>query len=393
MKVLIVGAGIAGAALAFWLERAGHEPTLVERAPEARRGGYLIDFWGAGFDVADRMGIVPALTAKGFRMTEVRQVDAAGRQVASFDPAPLVESSGGRYVSIARGDLASVLYDALGGRIETLFGDTVRSLDDGGDRVHVGFEGGSERDFDLVVGADGLHSRVRRLVFGPDAAFERFLGISVCAFDVFGYQPRDEDVAVMHTAVGYQITRLAMPGDRTVFLLTFVDDGRAADEGVEAQRETVRARLGGAGWEAPAILERLEEAQTLYFDRVSQVRMPTWTRGRIALVGDAAACPSLLAGQRSALALVEAYVLASELGRAGGDHAAAFAGYERMLGPFLRSKQVAAERLTLAFAPRSRFQLWLRNAVMKLMSVPFVSELAMGRTLRDAIELPAPPGG
>jgi len=155
----------------------------------------------------------------------------------------------------------------------------------------------------------------------------------------------------------------------------------------------VRERLAGAGWEAPAILERLEDAHSFYFHRVSQVRMPSWTRGRIALVGDAAACPSLLAGQGSALAMVEAYVLASELGRACGDHVAAFAGYDRMLGPFLRAKQVAAERLALAFAPRSRFQLWLRNAVVKLMSVPFVSNLAMGSTLRDAIELPAPPGG
>ncbi len=393
MKVLIVGAGIAGPTLAYWLLKAGYEPTLVERAPALRRGGYLIDFWGAGFDVADKMGIVPALMAKGYRIGELRQVHDDGSAMASFDPDTLlVTGTGDRYVSIARADLAAVIYGALDGRVETMFGDSVRALDDDGARVRVTFESGGTRDFDLVVGADGLHSEVRRLTFGEEAPFERFLGITAAAFEVQGYRPRDELVAVLYTKVGYQVTRVSLRDDVTLFLVTFLDDGSAAAGSVAEQMDVVRRSLEGAGWETPAMLEHMAEASSFYFDRVSQIHMPSWTRGRVALVGDAAACVSLLAGQGSALAMVEAYVLAAELAGAKGDHAQAFARYERRLMPFLRSKQKAASGLATIFAPTNRRQLLLRNTVMKLMRLPFVANLAMGKSMRDAVELPAPPG-
>jgi 2-polyprenyl-6-methoxyphenol hydroxylase-like FAD-dependent oxidoreductase len=391
MQVLIVGAGIAGPTLAYWLERAGYTPTLVERSHALRTGGYIVDFWGAGFDVAEQMGIVPELVNRGYHLREVRQVAEDGRRITSFDPEMLVRGTGGRYVSIARSDLAAVIYGALGGRIETLFGDSVRALDDDGARVHVTFESGTKRDFDLVIGADGLHSEVRRLVFGAEEQFEKYLGITVAAFDIAGYRPRDELVAVMHTKVGYQVTRLAIRDDMTMCLFTFVDDGGVANHDAAGQQAALRARLADAGWEIPAILERMPDAKTFYCDRVSQIRMPSWTRGRVALLGDAAACVSLLAGQGSALAMVEAYVLAAELARARGNHADAFARYEETLMPFLRTKQKAAVRLAPAFAPHSGVQLFVRNSVMKLMRIPFVAKLAMGNSLRDAIELPPAP--
>ena len=158
---------------------------------------------------------------------------------------------------------------------------------------------------------------------------------------------------------------------------------------VAEQQALLRARLAGAGWETPAILDAMPQATTFYFDPVSQIRMPSWSRGRVALVGDAAACPSLLAGQGSALAMVEAYVLAAELARSNGDHVEAFTRYHERLAPFLRSKQDAAQGLGLAFAPRNRLQLLVRNTVMRLMGLPKVADLAMGKSFRDAIELPA----
>lgn len=390
-KVLIVGAGIAGPTLAYWLERAGYEATLVERAPELRRGGYLIDFWGAGFDVADRMGIVPEIVRCGYRLREVRQVGEDGRRIAAFDPEIFVRGTNGRYVSIARSELGAIIYGALGGRVETIFGDSVRALDDDGARVRVTFDSGMTRDFDLVIGADGLHSQVRRLVFGPEKQFEKYLGITVAAFELEGYRPREELIAMMYTNVGYQVTRLSLRNDITLFLFTFVDDGSVASLDADAQQAVLRARLAGAGWEIPAILERVGDAKTFYCDRVSQIHMPTWTRGRVALLGDAAACVSLLAGQGSALAMVEAYVLVAELAQAPGNPVAAFARYEQRLMPFLRSKQKAAVRLAPAFAPRSGTQLFLRNSIMKLFNVPFVASLVMGNSLRDAIELPSLP--
>lgn len=393
MKVLIVGAGIAGPTLAYWLQRAGYEITLMERSPALRTGGYLVDFWGAGFEIADQMGLVPELMARGYHLGEIRQVDESGHAIAAFDPELFVRGTDGRYVSLARSDLSALIYGGLAQRVETIFGDSVSALVDDGARVRVTFESGTMRDFDLVIGADGLHSQVRALVFGPEQQFEKCLGISVAAFDIEGYRPRDELVAVMHTKVGYQVTRVSMRDDTTMCLFTFADDGGIATRPIEGQQAALRARFDAAGWEIPAMLARLSDAKTFYCDRVSQIHMPSWTRGRVALLGDAAACVSLLAGQGSALAMVEAYVLAAELARARGNHVEAFARYEQPLMPFLRAKQNAAVRLAPAFAPHSEFQLFVRNSVMKLMNLPFIAKLAMGNALRDTIHLPPPPAG
>lgn len=393
MKILIVGAGIAGPTLAYWLRRTGHEVALVERASHLREGGYVVDFWGAGFDVAERMGITLRLMAEGYHVREAREVSERGRPIARLHPESVIPKATSRYVTVGRTDLARAIYDVVDGQMETIFGDTVRSLDDDGDRVQVVFESGVEREFDLVVGADGLHSRVRALTFGPEQQFERYLGIAVAVFDVVGYRPREELTAVMHTAVGLQTLRLALHDDATMFCFIFRHDGEVPVDDVPAQQELLRTRLHDAGWEVPKILERMPQARTFFFDRASQIRMPSWSRGRIALIGDAGACPSLLAGQGSALAMVEAYVLASALHEAQDDYGTAFAAYHRRLASLVSKKQDAAIGLGAAFAPRNRAQLLLRNAAFGLMGVPFVARLALGRSLRDPITLPTLPTG
>jgi 2-polyprenyl-6-methoxyphenol hydroxylase-like FAD-dependent oxidoreductase len=390
VQVLVVGAGIAGPTLAYWLQRFGHEPTLVESAPALRQGGYLVDFWGAGFEVAERMGIVPELRRNGYHMREARAVDRDGRRIAAFPPSAVVGPED-RYVTIARSDLAAAVFGASDGRVETVFGDTVEAIDEHGDRVRVTFRSGTRRTFDLVVGADGLHSRVRSLVFGPEQQFESNLGIVVTVFDVTGYRPRDELVAVLHADIGFQLLRLSLRDDVTMFCLTLRDAGSVALDSPGEQQALLRSRLADAHWETPAALDAMAAARTFYFDRVSQIRMPSWSRGRVALVGDAAAGPSLLAGQGSALAMIEAYVLAVELARTDGDHVAAFARYHARLAPLLQSKQDAAKRLGLGFAPRGRVQLAVRNTAIRLLGLPHLPNLVMGRSLRDAVELPALP--
>lgn len=391
MKVLIVGAGIAGPTLAYWLRRSGHEPVLLEAAPELRRGGYLVDFWGAGFEVADRMGIAERVQEAGYHMREVREVDARGHRILSLDPDKLIARNGARYVSVGRSDLSRIIVDALPDDVEQVYGDSVAELSDEGDHVDVRLTHGGDRRFDLVVGADGLHSAVRRSTFGPESEFERRLGLAVAVFDVAGYRPRDELVAVSRTQVGGQTLRLSLDDDVSMFVFTFRNDVPIPLDNVDAQKTLLRDRLGALGmlgWEVPAILATLPRARTFYLDSASQIRLPSWSRGRIVLVGDAAGAPSLLAGQGTALAMIEAYVLAAELQAAAGDHPAAFAAYERRLGAFIRAKQDGATRLGGAFAPRSEPKLWFRNSVMRLMTLNWVTDLAVGRSLRDRIDLP-----
>ena len=390
VKVLISGAGIAGPTLAWWLLRHGIEPVIVEHAPQLRTGGYVIDFWGAGFDVADKMGLLPEVRQAGYAVEEVRIVNAAGKRIAGFSVDVFRRLTDNRYVSLARGDLAAILFRAVEGRVETIFGDSITSIDRSDDRVHVAFEHGVPRDFDAVVGADGLHSRVREVAFGPERQYEKFLGYYVAAFECRGYRPHQENIYVMFTDVGKQVARFAMRDDRTLVLFVFADADPDLVRGgdIDGQKAAIRDRFRGTGWETDAILEAMEPVRSLYFDRVSQVRMDTWSEGRVGLVGDAAYCVSLLGGQGSALAMIGAYVLAYELSRPGSDPASAFHRYHARLAQFLAQKQRAAVGFAKFFAPQSRLQLRLRNAATRLFAFDWVSSLVSRTSFLDRIDLP-----
>jgi 2-polyprenyl-6-methoxyphenol hydroxylase-like FAD-dependent oxidoreductase len=393
MRVLISGAGIAGPTLAYWLDHYGWEPTIVEKAPKLRTAGYIIDFWGLGFDVADRMGLLPEVHRKGYMVREVRVVDRNGKRIAGFPAEAVARIAEGRYISLARGDLSACIFGAIEGKVESIFNDSIAGIDQTAQGVQVRFETGTVRDFDLVIGADGLHSQVRGLVFGPQSRFEKYLGYKVAAFEVHGYKPRDELAYVMYTNVGQQVGRFAMRGDRTMFLFIFADhelDGTIGN--VHSQKALLQKRFGNSGWECQQILDALDSTNDLYFDRVSQIQMGTqtgsWTRGRVTLLGDAAFCVSLLAGQGSALAMVGAYILAGELHRAGSDYAAALARYQDRYQSFVLQKQKGALRFAGMFAPKSKFSMFIRNQVMNLLKIQLVADLAAGRELRDNLTLP-----
>ena len=386
--VLISGAGIAGPTLAFWLKAAGFTPTLVESAPALRGGGYVIDFWGLGYDIAERMGLLEPISRVGYRVQEMRIVDDRGKRIAGFGTRTLVELTGGRYVTLARSDLSRLLFETIKDTTETVFGDQVIDLEQETDHVAVRFQQGGLRRFDLVIGADGLHSQVRRLAFGPQDRFERRLGYVVAAFEVGGYRPRDEDVYMMYGQPGLMLGRFTQRNERTLFLFVFSTADRKLPSQLDLQKALLRERYREAAWEVPGVLDELDRAQELYLDHVSQIRMENWSEGRVALLGDAAFCVSLLAGQGSALAVISAYVLAGELMRAGGRHEEAFARYEALLRPFMASKQRGAERFAGVFAPRTRWGLQLRNYVIKAFAIPGLARLAVGGDIIDGLQLP-----
>jgi 2-polyprenyl-6-methoxyphenol hydroxylase-like FAD-dependent oxidoreductase len=383
--VLISGAGIAGPTLAYWLKRAGFVPTLIEHAPALRRGGYVIDLWGLGYDIAERMGVLPEILREGYRIREMRIVDTNGKRISGFGTKVFVELTDGRYITIGRSALARPLFETAA--TETIFDDEIAALDERADHVAVRLKSGGERRFDLVIGADGLHSAVRRLAFGPQDRFEKSLGYVFAAFEAQGYRPRTEDVYVTYNEPGRMIGRVSLRDDKTLILFVFAN-GDAPMHDLSAQKALLRKEFGGSGWECVRILAALDGPGELYVDRVSQIRMPHWSHGRVALVGDAAYCVSLLAGQGSALAMLGAYVLAGELMKAGGRHAQAFAAYDKILRDFITRKQRGAARFASAFAPKTWLGVWFRNWVAKAAAIPGVARLTFGRDIVDNLQLP-----
>jgi 2-polyprenyl-6-methoxyphenol hydroxylase-like FAD-dependent oxidoreductase len=388
MNVLISGVGIAGPTLAFWLRKYGFAPTLVESAPALRTSGYVVDFWGLGYDIAEKMGLLPEVARIGYHVQEVRIVDDRGRRLSGFAVRVFRELTNGRYITLGRSDLSKLIYDRISGSCEIIFGDSITGLREVDDEVRVEFEHSAERRFDLVIGADGLHSRVRKLVFGPRDRYEKDLGYRVAAFETVGYRPRNELVYIIHSAPGRQVGRFTLHNDRTLFLFIFRGGGEPEAHGVGAQKAILRKTFAGDGWELPRILAALDTYNDLYFDRVSQIRIDAWSQGRVALVGDAGFCVSLLAGQGSALAMTAAYVLAGELATSQDRPQEAFRRYEGRLRPFIQAKQQAAERFAAAFVPRTRPGVFFRNQVIKAFRVPAIARIAIGRDIRDQLELP-----
>jgi 2-polyprenyl-6-methoxyphenol hydroxylase-like FAD-dependent oxidoreductase len=388
LKIAISGAGVAGPALAYWLHRTGHKPTLIERAPQFRTGGYVVDFWGIGYGIAEKMGIATTVRDAGYQVQSVRSVGRDGHTQAEFCVDAFRRGTAGKFTSVPRGDLAATIYATIEDSIETVFSDSITVVDNQPDCVRIEFEHAPPREFDLLIGADGLHSNVRNLTFGPETQFDRYLGCLVAAFVVDGYQPRDELVYVTHNLPGRQVGRFTLRGNRTMFLFLLRSEQVEVDD-IAAAKALLHREFGDAGWECPQILATLDDVDDLYFDVVSQIRMPQWSRGRVALVGDAAACVSLMAGEGTGLAMAEAYVLAGELARAGTDHRRAFEAYEARLRPFIDHKQDGAKKFISFFTTRTTLGIWLRNLAMRTIKVPvLVDQLLAWSLLHDDIELP-----
>ncbi|MDN5882949.1 MAG: FAD-binding domain [Nitrosospira sp.] len=390
MKVAINGAGIAGTALAYWLSKVGHDVLLVEQAPELRTGGYLLNLWGAGYDAVEKMGLLPTLLKLQYKTDELRMVDSDGRTRGGYSSRALHDLARGRIATLARTDIAAAIHGLLDDRVETIFGDSIITIEDDGVRPRIGLEHAPNREVDLVIGADGLHSKVRQITFGAEEQFEYPMGCHVASFEVAGYRPREEELYMAYTVPGRYVARFPVRDDKTLFFMLlrneYLPGSFPANE--SARKAALKSAFSGMGWEYSAILSALESAEDVYFDRVSQIRMAAWTKGRVALVGDSAACPSLLAGEGAGFALAEAYVLAGEIHRHGADLGSALKQYENRIKPYTLRKQRYSENLVPSFVPKTALGVRVRDFATLLMRLPVFPRLLMGRYFRDAMVLP-----
>jgi 2-polyprenyl-6-methoxyphenol hydroxylase-like FAD-dependent oxidoreductase len=388
-RVLISGASIAGPTLAYWLSRYGFLVTVVEQSQTLRLGGYPIDLRGTAVQVASRMSLLPELHRAHLRTARATFLDGDGREIARVEPELIHGAVRGRDVELPRGELTSLLVSLTRGRVSYKFGTWITTLSDETDAVHVTFNDGRSETFDIVVGADGVHSHTRKLVFGPESDFAWPIGFCFAGFTA------PNTLGLSREAICYNVPgRLAalyavgeLP-ERVFALLAFAHPYPLGQAGRDPafQRDLTANSFVGAGWQLPELIAAMREADDLYFDSVQQIRMPTWTKGRVVLVGDAAYAPSFLTGQGSSLALVGAYVLASELAL-NRNHQTAFAAYDNKLRPFVDANQLTVRQGKVGMIPSTPEQLEERSASLRCLIGVSAREQSRGKPAYEALDL------
>lgn len=378
--VLISGGGIAGPSLAFWLTRLGHSVTIVEQAQVLRTGGQAVDFRGPAVTVLDKMGLLERVQAGATSMGPLILVDGRGNKVAQL-PAEVISGE----IEIHWGTLAHILYETVRDDVDYRFGVRVTAVDDDGHRVQATFSDGSVGSYDIVIGADGLHSGTRRLVFGPEQEYVTRLG------QCFGFFDIENRLRLDHSGMAYidsgrtaalQAIHPDQPARASLFLNDPEVDFDYRD--TEGNKRLFAQRYAGMGWEVPHILEDLATAPVVYFDSIAQVHLDSYARGRVCLTGDAAWCASPRSGMGTTLAMVGAYVLAHELNTAGGDYAAAFDRYQRLMAPYVARCQALALQALKTDRYSSGWRATLRNLVLRMLRIPLVSKLVARQSLAVA---------
>ncbi|MEE6266567.1 FAD-dependent monooxygenase [Streptomyces diastatochromogenes] len=388
-NILISGASIAGPALAYWLGRYGFNTTVVELAPALRKGGHAVDFRGEiHLTVLERMGLLPELRRIQTGGSPMRFVDEAGRTLLHL-PA---EFAGGE-IEVLREDLARVLYEHSVPYTEYIFGDSITDLAETASGVRVEFQSGTSRDFDLVIGADGLHSNVRRLAFGPEQDYVSHLGYYAATWQL----PSNSYPGLTNGPVGYNAPgRLASVGAdhrdpaRAGAFFLFASPELSYDRhDPEQQKELIADAFSGLGWEVPRLLASLDQAPDLYFDSISRADVDTWSTRRVCLVGDAA-CGATIGGMGTGTAMVAAYVLAGELAQAQGEHRTAFTRYESRLRKYAKGCQAGGDRTGKFLAPATATGMRLRNTLLSR-SLFLNGMLKLGERVSSTVALPGYP--
>jgi 2-polyprenyl-6-methoxyphenol hydroxylase-like FAD-dependent oxidoreductase len=356
---LISGASVAGPALAYWLHRRGFEVTVVERAAGIRAGGYPVDVRGTAVDVVERMGLLSQVQAAHIDTRRLSLVDGTGRGIVTVPNGELTTRAGGvGDLELPRGELTSLIYGLTKQTVEYVFGDSVKTL--AADTGRVLFESGRTGEFDIIVGADGVHSTTRRLAFGLEQAYHRYLGCSFVGFSSANPSRLSHEV-VMQNTPGRMVAMFAVRAQpRLHVLAAYYGPQPPPDESTAQLSARIQEAFAGFGGHAASLLATIAASDDLYSDTISQIRMPTWVSGRVVLLGDAGYAPSFFSGQGTSLALTGAYVLAGELA-ANPDPAVALQAYQRRLRHHVARNQQLATAGRFSILPRTRPQLWLRN--------------------------------
>jgi 2-polyprenyl-6-methoxyphenol hydroxylase-like FAD-dependent oxidoreductase len=367
MRVLISGAGPAGLTVAYWLRRCGFLPTIVERAPSLLTGGYKIDVRGTAVQVLRRTGIHDAVVAARTDMQGALLVDRDGKIVNEMSGDAFGHREG-EDVEIIRGTLCQILMNHISD-VEFMFGDSIQAISQSSDGVQVEFTRNSPREFDLLIGADGLHSNVRGLVFGEESRFARDLGLYLCVYTVPNYLNLDR-LEMQYSELGRVAAIWSSRGDATAkACFGFAAPSVHIDLRDRVQQQQVLTNVyEGIGWEVPRLLKLAPSAPDFYFDAAAQIHMAHWSQGRVVLVGDAGYCASPMSGQGTSLALIGAYVLAGELAAASGAYQTAFRQYEKELRPFVVLNQalgIKSANLMRSREVKNAFT-WLLEKMMRI---------------------------
>jgi 2-polyprenyl-6-methoxyphenol hydroxylase-like FAD-dependent oxidoreductase len=390
---LISGASIAGPALAFWLARYGIDVTVVEKAPSLRGGGYPIDVRGTAIEAVERMGLYAQMRAEHVDSQSIGFVDAHGTVVAKLNPEALTGGVRGKDIEIRRGDIATTLYAATKDTATYKFNDSIAALEDHADGVNVTFVSGDTATYDIVVGADGLHSNIRSLVFGHESQFERYIGFCFAGFTMPNTFGLDRG-ALVYTLPGKNAVVYATSNDGLAyaFLVFKYPTSPFRKSLTDAAKRDLTTRMfeGVDGWIVPQMVEATRKAEDLFFDSVSQIYMPVWSKGRVVLAGDAAHATSFMSGQGSSMALVGAYVLAGEIANKA-DHTSAFEDYEKLVRPFVEMNQALVDEGKRIMIPDTQEEIDTRNEMFRKMALEAGGKILQkdsSRQIHSSLTLP-----